>query len=92
MNLYRVGNLAQSIAGHDQGKIFLIIKEETDYVYLVDGVTRTIENPKKKNKKHIQPIYYNGPEFLEACSNEKVKLVIKGYQEDEKCQKQMSLK
>ena len=50
------GMLAASKAGHDKGAIYVIIKEETEYIYLVDGKTRTLEKPKKKNKKHIQII------------------------------------
>ena len=50
------GMLAASKAGHDKGTIYVIIKEETEYIYLVDGKIRTLEKPKKKNKKHIQII------------------------------------
>ena len=49
-----VGCFAYSLAGHDKGHIYLIVKEEKEYVYLSDGNIRTINNPKKKNKKHIQ--------------------------------------
>ncbi len=50
------GMLATSKAGHDVGTVYVIIKEETEYIYLVDGKIRTLEKPKKKNKKHIQII------------------------------------
>lgn len=50
------GKLALSKAGHDKGKIYIIIREETEYVYLADGVLKTYRAPKKKNRKHIQPI------------------------------------
>ncbi|MCI9464984.1 MAG: hypothetical protein HFI48_14055 [Lachnospiraceae bacterium] len=50
------GMLASSKAGHDKNCVYVIIKEETEYVYLTDGRLRTIEKPKKKNKKHIQII------------------------------------
>lgn len=50
------GMLASSKAGHDRNNIYVIIKEEAEYIYLVDGKSRTIEKPKKKNKKHIQII------------------------------------
>ncbi len=57
------GMLASSKAGHDKDMIYVIIKEETEYVYLVDGKSRTIDKPKKKNKKHIQIIKkYPGPD------------------------------
>ena len=50
------GMLASSKAGHDKNTVYVIIKEETEYVYLVDGRIRTLAKPKKKNKKHIQII------------------------------------
>lgn len=51
------GMQARSLAGHDRGKIYRIIRAESEYVWLVDGVCHTEKNPKKKNKKHIQVIY-----------------------------------
>ena len=51
------GMFAVSKAGHDKGRMYIIMKEEGEYVYLADGKTRTIENPKKKKKKHIINVY-----------------------------------
>ncbi len=58
--------LASSKAGHDKNTVYVIIKEETEYVYLADGRLKTLEKPKKKNKKHIQIIKkYSSPELSE---------------------------
>ena len=51
-----VGMFAVSKAGHDKGQMYIIIKEEGDFVYLADGRLKTIEFPKKKRKKHLQPV------------------------------------
>lgn len=51
---YQAGCLVRSLAGHDKGGLFLIIKEEAEYVYLADGKLRTVEKPKRKKKKHVQ--------------------------------------
>ena len=56
------GRLAFSKAGHDKGKLYLIIREEGERVWLADGRTRSVQDPKKKNRKHIQPA---GQEFSE---------------------------
>ena len=62
-----VGWLAVSRAGHDKDTFYLIIKEDSSSVYLADGVYKTCAAPKKKNKKHIQPIHRGmTPEELEA--------------------------
>ena len=51
-----IGKLAVSRAGHDRENTYVIIDEEGEYVYLADGQTRTVDRPKRKNKKHIQVI------------------------------------
>lgn len=50
------GMLARSKAGHDKGCIYIIIDVNNEYVYLSDGETRPVLRPKRKNRKHIQPI------------------------------------
>lgn len=52
-----VGQLAISRAGHDKDTLYLIVREEETCVYLADGVLKTYASPKKKNKKHIQPVH-----------------------------------
>ena len=51
---YEPGCLARSLAGHDKTHYFIILKEDGEYVLLVDGIHRTILTPKRKKKKHIQ--------------------------------------
>ena len=51
-----VGMLATSKAGHDKDTVYVIIREEGEYIYVADGQSRTAERPKRKNKKHIQII------------------------------------
>lgn len=77
------GMLAISLAGHDKGRIYLIIKEEGDFVYLTDGKTRGIENPKKKRKKHLQIIKTRDEALAKKLKdgktiyNEEIRLAIK---------------
>ena len=56
MDRFEVGMLAKSKAGHDKGHVYIIMKEDAAYVYLVDGSLRTLDRPKKKKKKHVQII------------------------------------
>ena len=51
-----IGKFATSKAGHDKTKLYIIIDEELEYVYLVDGDLKPLDKPKKKSKKHIQII------------------------------------
>lgn len=54
-NKYSLGQIVFSKCGRDQGKPFVVVSIEEDYVYLVDGDLRKVDNPKLKKKKHIQP-------------------------------------
>ena len=47
------GSLVYSKAGRDKGTLFLVLKAEGEFVYLTDGDTRRVSNPKKKKLKHI---------------------------------------
>ena len=56
MERFKAGMLARSKAGHDIGKVYVIIEVDDAYVYLADGSIRTLKNPKKKKRKHVQVI------------------------------------
>ena len=56
MKEMKQGMFARSKAGHDKDKLYIILKNEGEYVYLTDGRLRPLSNPKKKNRKHVQPI------------------------------------
>ncbi|WP_227764152.1 KOW domain-containing RNA-binding protein [Zhaonella formicivorans] len=51
----RLGQLVHSTAGRDKDRVFLIVALSGDsFAYLADGDLRKINNPKKKNIKHLQ--------------------------------------
>ena len=84
------GLLAYSLAGHDKDQIYIIIKEENEYVYLVDGEIRTVAKPKVKKKKHIQVIHHKDDSLMEKLvkdmpiRNEEIKRIIKLYKRSKK--------
>lgn len=90
------GKLAVSKSGHDKNHIYAIVREDEAFVFLADGVIKTLENPKKKNRKHIQVIQ-NLPESVNEILNGvdgirdlEIKRSIKLYvdnQEEKRCQK-----
>ena len=53
-NEYSLGQIVFSKCGRDQGKPFIVVSIEEEYVYLVDGTLRKVDSPKLKKKKHIQ--------------------------------------
>jgi ribosomal protein L14E/L6E/L27E len=48
-----IGNIAVSMAGHDKGQAYVIVKEEKAYVYVCDGRRKLLEHPKRKSGKHV---------------------------------------
>ncbi len=54
---YEPGSLARSLAGRDKGRLYCILKEEEEYVFLADGDHRRADCPKRKKKKHVQLQY-----------------------------------
>lgn len=78
---YRKGMLARSKAGHDAGKVYVIMDVDDAYVYLADGRIRTSERPKKKKIKHIQLIEreYN----VSSADDAQIRRIIKEYNKEE---------
>lgn len=74
---------AKSIAGHDKGTVYSIIKYDGQYVYLSDGRLKKNNCPKKKKVKHIQiirkvdNIIANEIENGRLPSDEQIKFAIK---------------
>lgn len=82
------GLFAISKSGHDKDNLYVIVREEDEYVYVADGKIKLIDNPKKKNKKHIQIINKKAIEVIKhesqiksdrLTSNEEIKRAIKLY-------------
>ena len=53
-----VGQFVFSKKGRDKALVFVVVKVEENYVFLVDGLKRKFENPKKKKMLHIQHTNY----------------------------------
>ena len=51
-----IGTFVSSLAGHDKGEIYLVLRDEGNVLYLVNGTTKTVDRPKKKKLKHVQKI------------------------------------
>lgn len=87
-----IGMFAISRAGHDKDTIYIIVDESSEYVYVADGKYKTLDNPKKKNKKHIQIIKKTSDDNLrerlsmkQPIYNEEIRKAIGGIV----CQRQM---
>ncbi len=80
-----IGQFVTSKAGHDKDKLYVIVAEEGDFAALSDGRLKPVECPKRKRKKHIQPINETvNEELVQAlrsgcASNEQIKFALKQY-------------
>ena len=53
--LIQAGQIVKSTSGRDQGRFYLVLREENGWFFLADGKLHKLEAPKKKNKKHLAP-------------------------------------
>ena len=55
-----LGGAAESLAGRDKGRLYLIVGTCGETLLLADGKYRKAEEPKPKNKKHVRllPRFY----------------------------------
>ena len=54
--LYK-GSVVCSLLGHDKGRMYLVVKLDGDFAYVVDGKFRLKDNPKKKRIKHLKDTF-----------------------------------
>lgn len=52
----QISDIVRSTAGRDAGQLFYVVDEDEAYVYLVNGKNRTLEQPKRKKRKHVQKV------------------------------------
>ena len=81
-----VGQLATSKAGHDKDRIYVVMAQEGECVFLSDGRLRPPDKPKKKRIRHIQPINVSvGEELLRRIQEggkvygEEIRYALKQY-------------
>ena len=55
---YQIGQVVYSKCGHDKGDVLPVAAVNGQYLTLVDGKRRTLEKPKRKKIKHVQPTSY----------------------------------
>ena len=50
-----LGGVCVSLAGHDKGRAYIIVKVvDPEFVLVADGVYRSVKAPKKKRIKHLK--------------------------------------
>ena len=65
----RTGDIVVSIAGHDMGEWYVVESTLGDYVFLVDGKYRLLENPKQKKIKHVLKTNFHAKEIASKLAS-----------------------
>lgn len=67
-----LGQLVKSSSGRDCGRFYLVMEVTKEgFVFVADGIVRRLENPKKKNIKHINSQSIIAEEIAEKLNNGK---------------------
>lgn len=80
-----IGRIAQSVAGRDADRLFVIVAElDDEHVAIVDGRLRKCVNPKKKKLKHLKLISFAGMECVEKiaegmCNDSYIRRVLSAF-------------
>ena len=72
---FKKGMVVISRAGRDNGKPMAVTDIKDGFVYVCDGKERPLENPKKKNPKHLAKT--NRTIELEQITNRKLRTVLR---------------
>ena len=79
-----VGDVVISTAGRDRGEALLVIEVQDKFALTVDGRTRKVLSPKRKNVKHLKKVSTAKLKLLaerilngEAVGNERVYRAVK---------------
>lgn len=54
--MFSSGIVAVSTAGRDKGTFLAVVNTDDIYVYVCDGKKHPLNNPKRKNPKHITAV------------------------------------
>ena len=73
-----IGFLVRSIQGRDKGKVYVVYRlVDKDFVELVNGDTRKIDNPKRKRVKHIEVVDKSPKTDNQLSSDSEIKKLCK---------------
>lgn len=76
----QIGSVVKAKAGRDKDKFFVVVNIlGNGYVLICDGKTHKLENPKKKNIKHLQLT----KTVIEIANDRSVKQELKVFQTED---------
>ncbi len=88
MTDYKYGDFVTATSGKDKDEIYIIRSTSEEYVYLVDGIYRTQNKPKRKNRKHVADLNFRDKNLSDKWEDgskvidEEIKRAIKIYKQN----------
>ena len=82
---YCSGAIVMSIAGRDKNEIYLIKNVDGSFAELVNGKTRPIDSPKKKNIKHLHLLKRSVDIDWDKFNNADAIVYLKDYKKSSDC-------
>ena len=88
--------MARSLAGHDKDSLYIVTAEDNDLLSLCDGRLRPLSKPKKKKRKHVQPIIHIPPDIealtegADEWDDALIRKVIAEYDHCHRCHPELS--
>ncbi len=79
------GLIVKSKAGRDKGDLFIVIRKDSEFVYIANGNLRKVDRPKKKKLKHLEDTGYvsefvkNRLETLGKVTNQELRNALAEY-------------
>ena len=69
VNRFQSGQMVLADAGHDRGKLYVILEIQGENLLIADGIRKTVEKPKKKNICHVRRMNYIDSEIDAKLEN-----------------------
>lgn len=81
-----VGAVVVSTQGYDKSQKYVILSIENNFVNLINGFKRGVENPKRKNTKHIKllNLFFDLSKTTPKNINQEIHKFIKNLDKNEK--------
>ena len=68
-DIIRISDLVQTTAGRDSGELFYCVGGDDRYVLLANGKDRTLDQPKRKSRRHVQKVLRSETRVAEKLRN-----------------------
>lgn len=72
----KVFDIVESLAGHDKGRLYVVLQTDGQYLSLVDGRIRTLQNPKRKKRRHVAAVCTDRSVLTDMAANSEIKKVL----------------